>query len=56
MTENLHEIAEQAVEARRWLRDGDLVIDVGCNDGTLLDRIRLSHPTASTLSAWTLRT
>ncbi len=37
MTENLHEIARQAVETVGGLQAGDLVIDVGCNDGTLLD-------------------
>ena len=37
MTENLHEIAQQATETVGGLRPGDLVIDVGCNDGTLLD-------------------
>jgi NDP-4-keto-2,6-dideoxyhexose 3-C-methyltransferase len=36
MTANLHEIAMQA-EAMADLRAGDLVIDIGCNDGTLLD-------------------
>ncbi|HWJ51260.1 MAG TPA: class I SAM-dependent methyltransferase, partial [Solirubrobacteraceae bacterium] len=36
MTRNLHEIAAQA-EAMVGLRPGDLVIDIGCNDGTLLD-------------------
>ena len=37
MTENLHEIARQAAETVGGLQPGDLVIDVGCNDGTLLD-------------------
>jgi SAM-dependent methyltransferase len=37
MTENLHEIAAQAASAVGGLRPGDLVVDVGCNDGTLLD-------------------
>lgn len=37
MTENLHEIASQATEMVGGLRPGDLAIDVGCNDGTLLD-------------------
>ncbi len=36
MTRNLHEIAASA-EAMVGLRPGDLVIDIGCNDGTLLD-------------------
>jgi SAM-dependent methyltransferase len=36
MTRNLHEIAAQA-EAMVGLHPGDLVIDIGCNDGTLLD-------------------
>ncbi len=36
MTSNLHEIAAQA-EEMVGLHPGDLVIDIGCNDGTLLD-------------------
>jgi hypothetical protein len=36
MTENLHGIARQAEELVA-LTPGDLVIDIGCNDGTLLD-------------------
>ena len=36
MTRNLHEIASQA-EALVVLEPGDLVVDIGCNDGTLLD-------------------
>lgn len=36
MTENLHGIA-QAVERIVPLESGDLVVDIGCNDGTLLD-------------------
>lgn len=36
MTRNLHEIATQA-ENLVELHPGDLVIDIGCNDGTLLD-------------------
>src|SRR5271169_1566909 len=36
MTENLHGIA-QGVEAVMPLESGDLVVDIGCNDGTLLD-------------------
>ena len=37
MTENLHEIASQAVSTVGGLREGDIVVDIGCNDGTLLD-------------------
>src|SRR5262245_50501551 len=37
MTENLHEIADQATETVGGLGPGDLLIDIGCNDGTLLD-------------------
>lgn len=36
MTGNLHQIASEA-ERMVELRPGDLVIDIGCNDGTLLD-------------------
>jgi hypothetical protein len=36
MTENLHGIA-QAAQELVGLAQGDLVIDIGCNDGTLLD-------------------
>jgi hypothetical protein len=36
MTENLHEIAH-GVEEIIALEPGDLVVDIGCNDGTLLD-------------------
>jgi hypothetical protein len=36
MTENLHGIA-RGVEAIMPLESGDLVVDIGCNDGTLLD-------------------
>ncbi len=36
MTENLHGIA-RAVESTVSLEPGDLVVDIGCNDGTLLD-------------------
>ncbi len=36
MTENLHGIA-RAVEAHVPLEAGDLVVDIGCNDGTLFD-------------------
>jgi C-methyltransferase C-terminal domain/Putative zinc binding domain/Methyltransferase domain len=41
MTHNLHEIAMQAEEMVD-LHPGDLVIDIGCNDGTLLDGYRTS--------------
>jgi len=41
MTHNLHQIAAQAEEMVK-LRPGDLVIDIGCNDGTLLDGYRAS--------------
>ncbi len=36
MTENLHGIAREA-EDLAGLAAGDLVVDIGCNDGTLLD-------------------
>jgi C-methyltransferase C-terminal domain/Putative zinc binding domain/Methyltransferase domain len=36
MTENLHGIA-QGIESIVSLEPGDLVVDIGCNDGTLLD-------------------
>ena len=36
MTRNLHEIARQA-EYIVDLQPGDFVLDIGCNDGTLLD-------------------
>jgi NDP-4-keto-2,6-dideoxyhexose 3-C-methyltransferase len=39
MTRNLHEIAAQA-EEEAVLEPGDLVVDIGCNDGTLLDGYR----------------
>jgi SAM-dependent methyltransferase len=41
MTDNLHQIAAQA-EEMVGLRPGDLVIDIGCNDGTLLDGYKTS--------------
>ncbi|KRE57154.1 class I SAM-dependent methyltransferase [Phycicoccus sp. Soil748] len=44
MTDNLHEIARQAAELVGGLSEGDLVIDVGCNDGTLLDGYRPLAP------------
>ncbi len=37
MTDNLHEIARQASELIGGLDEGDLVLDIGCNDGTLFD-------------------
>jgi C-methyltransferase C-terminal domain/Putative zinc binding domain/Methyltransferase domain len=37
MTENLHGIAREAAEIVGGIASGDLVIDVGCNDGTLFD-------------------
>ena len=40
MTENLHGIAREAVETIGGLSPRDLVVDVGCNDGTLLDGYR----------------
>jgi hypothetical protein len=36
MTRNLHSIA-RAVEERIGLAAGDLIVDIGCNDGTLFD-------------------
>jgi hypothetical protein len=36
MTEHLHELARTAADAAQ-LAPGDLVVDVGCNDGTLFD-------------------
>lgn len=36
MTDNLHGIA-QAASGMVGLKSGDLVVDIGCNDGTLLD-------------------
>ena len=42
MTENLHGIA-QAVEGLAELEPGDLVVDIGCNDGTLLDGYGAEH-------------
>jgi len=41
MTRNLHQIAAQA-EEMVGLSPGDLVIDIGCNDGTLLDGYQAS--------------
>jgi C-methyltransferase C-terminal domain/Methyltransferase domain/Putative zinc binding domain len=42
MTRNLHEIATQAEEMAE-LHPGDLVIDIGCNDGTLFNGYRTSN-------------
>src|SRR5437588_698729 len=39
MTRNLHGIA-QATEELASLEPGDLVVDIGCNDGTLFDGYR----------------
>lgn len=39
MTRNLHEIAQRA-EQLVGLRSGDVVVDIGCNDGTLFDGYR----------------
>jgi hypothetical protein len=41
MTQNLHGIAA-AAEQIVQLRPGDLVVDIGCNDGTLLDGYQTS--------------
>jgi hypothetical protein len=43
MTRNLHSIAEQAEALVGGLHPGDLVVDIGCNDGTLLDGYRASN-------------
>ena len=48
MTDNLHEIAQQAAEAVGGLAAGDLVIDIGCNDGTLLDGYQAARRWRST--------
>ena len=40
MTQNLHEIARQAEDIVD-LQPGDLVLDIGCNDGTLFDGYRV---------------
>src|SRR4029450_8886430 len=42
MTENLHGIA-RAAEELAGLQAGDLVVDIGCNDGTLLDGYTAEH-------------
>jgi hypothetical protein len=42
MTRNLHEIAHSA-EQLIGLQPGDLVVDIGCNDGTLLDGYETSN-------------
>lgn len=39
MTEHLHELARKAEDVV-GLEPGDLVVDIGCNDGTLLDGYR----------------
>lgn len=44
MTDNLHQIAQQAAEIVGGLRSGDLVLDIGCNDGTLLDGYQALTP------------
>lgn len=44
MTENLHQIASRAAELVGGLREGDLVLDIGCNDGTLLDGYQEQAP------------
>lgn len=49
MTENLHGIAAQAVAVVGGLRSGDMVIDIGCNDGTLLDGYRDRPPNLTLL-------
>lgn len=48
MTDNLHEIARAAAEVAGGLSEGDLVIDVGCNDGTLFDGYAQVAPTGVT--------
>jgi NDP-4-keto-2,6-dideoxyhexose 3-C-methyltransferase len=42
MTRNLHEIAAGASELA-GLEPGDLVVDIGCNDGTLLDGYKVEN-------------
>jgi SAM-dependent methyltransferase len=49
MTENLHGIAAQANAAIGGLQPDDLVVDVGCNDGTLLDAYREFAPRSQLL-------
>lgn len=44
MTENLHEIAGRATELVGGLVRGDLLLDIGCNDGTLLDGYQKHAP------------
>ena len=40
MTENLHGIAREASELVGGLQPGDLVVDIGCNDGLFLGKVR----------------
>lgn len=49
MTVNLHEIAAQACELVGPLAGDDLLVDIGCNDGTLLDAYRDLAPAAHRL-------
>jgi C-methyltransferase-like protein/methyltransferase family protein/putative zinc binding protein len=42
MTKNLHGIA-RAAEELAGLEPGDLIVDIGCNDGTLLDGYTAEH-------------
>ena len=44
MTEALRDVANQA-ERLTGLSDGDIVVDIGCNDGTLLRSFRRRHLT-----------
>ena len=44
MTRNLHEIATQASALVDGLQPADLVVDIGCNDGTLLDGYQAIAP------------
>lgn len=45
MTDNLREIVDQAI-SRVKLSQGDIVIDIGCNDGTLLKNYKGKNLTA----------
>lgn len=49
MTENLHEIAAQACELIGPMTGEDLLVDIGCNDGTLLDAYGYLAPAAGRL-------